>query len=171
MDDRLDFEMPTPIVEAPASGSLPLAAAAGLVAAIAGGVVWGLIVKWSEYEIGIVAWGIGFLVGAAVVAAGRGRKGPALQAVAVVCALVGILLGKYLGYAFAVQEQLEELSAALGVEVGLFSAEMWSAFREDLGSVFGLFDVLWIGLALYTAWRALQPNEPEPSPAPERSSE
>ena len=170
MDDRFDLPPPTPVVEPPPSESLLLAVAAGLVAAVVGGVVWGLIVKWSEYEIGIVAWGIGFLVGAAIVAATRGRKGPALQAVAVVCALAGILLGKYLGYAFAVQEQVEELSAALGIEVGIFSAEMRSGFREDLDSVFGLFDLLWIGLALYTAWRALQPDAAGPTPDPDRTS-
>ena len=164
MDDRHDLPPASPIVEEPAAGSLPLAAAAGLVAAIVSGVAWGLIVKWSEYEIGIAAWGIGLLVGAAVVAATRGGKGPPLQAVAVAAALVGILLGKYLGYAFTIQEQ----AAEAGVELGLFSAEIRTFFREDLGSVFGLFDVLWVGLAVYTAWRATQRQEPELPPEPDR---
>lgn len=160
MDDRYDIRAATPIVETQPSGSLLLAVAAGLVAAVVGGVAWGLVVKWTEYEIGIVAWGIGFLVGAAVVAATRGGKGPALQAVAVVSALLGILLGKYLGYAFAIQEEADQA----GVQLGLFSSEMRTFFRDDLGSVFGLFDLLWIGLALFTAWRALQRQEPEPEP-------
>lgn len=167
MDERFDLPTPSPIVEKQPSGSLLVAGAAGLVAAVVGGVAWGLIVKWSDYEIGIVAWGIGFLVGAAVVAATRGGKGPALQAIAVVSALVGILLGKYLGYAFAIQEQAE----AAGVELGLFSADMRTFFREDLGNVFGLFDLLWVGLAVYTAWRAPQRREPELSPGPDRSVE
>jgi len=154
-------------VEQRPTGSLLLAAGAGLGAAVAGGIVWGLVVKWSEYEIGIVAWGIGFLAGAAVAAAARGGKGPALQAIAVVSALAGILLGKYLGYAFVVQEQAE----AAGVKLGLLSSELRTLFREDLGSVFGLFDLLWVGLAVYTAWRALQPREPEVSPGPEPSVE
>jgi hypothetical protein len=47
-------------------GAFPTAALAGLVAAVAGGVAWGLIVRWSGYEVGFVAWGIGFLVGSAV---------------------------------------------------------------------------------------------------------
>jgi hypothetical protein len=33
--------------------------------------------------------------------------------------------------------------------------------------VFGWFDLLWIGLAVFTAWRALQPAEPELPPGPE----
>ena len=164
VDDRHDLPAATPIVERQRSSSLLLAAAAGLVAALLGGVAWGLVVKFSEYEIGIVAWGIGFLVGAVVVAATRGAKGPALQAIAVVSALAGILLGKYLGYAFAVQEQADEA----GVQLGLFSAELRTFFREDLGSVFGLFDVLWVGLAVYTAWRALQREEPGLAPDSDR---
>jgi hypothetical protein len=167
VDDRHDLPATTPIVEPRRSGSLVLAVAAGLGAAVVGGVAWGLIVKWSEYEIGIVAWGIGFLAGAAVVAATRGGKGPVLQVVAVVSALLGILLGKYLGYAFAVQEQAE----AAGVELGLFSSELRTFFREDLESVFGLFDLLWIGLAVFTAWRALQRQEPELPPGPDGSVE
>ena len=166
-EQRYDVGPPSaagPIHEAPRP--LGLALLAGLVAAVVGGVVWGLVVKYSEYEIGVVAWGIGLVVGVAVAAVARAR-GPALQAVAVACALVGILLGKYLSYALVLQEQAD----AQGVDLGLFSSDMWSFFREDLELVFGWFDLLWIGLAVFTAWRALQPVEPELSPGPERHIE
>ncbi len=84
-----------------------------------------------------------------------------------ISALVGILLGKYLGFAFSIQEQADEI----GLELGLFSTEMRTFFREDLGSVFGLFDLLWVGLAVYTAWRAPQRSGPESSPGPDPSVE
>jgi steroid 5-alpha reductase family enzyme len=144
------------------SGSLFPAIAAGLVAAIVGGVLWGLIVKISDYEVGIVAWGIGFVAGTAVVFATRGGKGRHVQVIAVVSALIGVLLGKYLSYAFVVQEQAD----AAGVSLGLFSSDMFRFFREDLDNVFGLFDLLWIGLAVYTAWRVPQLEQPEPAAAP-----
>jgi len=140
-----------------APATLALAAVAGLVAAIAGGVVWGLIVKWSEYEIGFVAWGIGFVTGMAVLLAAGGRKGVALQAIAIVAALIGILIGKYLSFALIVQDA----AGAQGVELSLFGADMRQLFRDDLGNVFALWDLLWIGLAVVTAWRILQPEEPE----------
>jgi hypothetical protein len=123
--------------------------------------VWALVVNWTGYEIGIAAWGIGLLTGTAVVFATRGGKGPLLQAVAVVSALLGILLGKYLGYAFEIQDQADEV----GVSIGLFSSEMRSFFRDDLDQVFGLFDLLWAGLAVFTAWRVPQP-QPAAAPAP-----
>jgi hypothetical protein len=144
------------------SGSLLPAVAAGLLAGIVGGVVWGLIVKISDYEVGIVAWGIGFVAGTAVVFASRGAKGLPLQVIAVVSALIGVVLGKYLSYAFVVQEEAEKA----GVNLGLFSSDMFRFFREDLDNVFGLFDLLWIGLAVYTAWRVPQLEQPEPAAAP-----
>jgi mannose/fructose/N-acetylgalactosamine-specific phosphotransferase system component IID len=163
-EDRYSFpeggDPPSPVTEP--SGSLLPALGAGLAAAIVGGVVWGLIVKISDYEVGIIAWGIGFVAGTAVVFAARGGKGQRLQVIAVVSALVGVLLGKYLSYAFVVQEQAD----AAGVSVGLFSGDMFRFFREDLDSIFGLFDLLWIGLAVFTAWRVPQVVQPEPAPAP-----
>ena len=163
-EDRYSFseggDPPSPVTEP--SGSLFPAVAAGLVAAIVGGVVWGLIVKISDYEVGIVAWGIGFVAGTAVVFATRGGKGQHLQVIAVVSALVGVLLGKYLSYAFVVQERAEEA----GVSVGLFSSRMFRFFREDLENVFGLFDLLWVGLAVFTAWRVPQLETIEPAAAP-----
>ena len=163
-EDRYAFpeggDPPSPLTEP--SGSLLPAIAVGLGAAIVGGVVWGLIVKISDYEIGIIAWGIGFLAGTAVVLATRGAKSRPLQVIAVVCALVGVLLGKYLSFAFSVQDEAE----ALGFSIGLLSSEMFRIFRENLDDVFGLFDLLWIGLAVFTAWRVPQVELPEPAATP-----
>jgi signal peptidase I len=157
---------PAPLEPEPA-GNLGLAALVGLVAALAGGLAWGLIVKWTEYEVGFVAWGIGFLTAAAVLRAAGGRKSGALQVVAVVSALLGVLLGKYLGFAWTVQEEL-------GVAAGVLSGEMLSLFRENLSQIFGRFDLLWIGLAVASAWISLQADDAPPArdapPAPARRS-
>ena len=80
--------------------------------------------KISDYEVGFVAWGIGFVAGSAVVLATRGAKGPRLQVIAVVSALLGILLGKYLSFAFG---------AGIGARrIGLLSSDMFGFFRENL---------------------------------------
>jgi hypothetical protein len=162
-----DAPAPQPISEP--NESLVRAIAAGLVAAIVGGVAWGFIVKLSDYEVGFVAWGIGFLVGTAVVLATGGAKGRRLQITAVAMALLGILIGKYLGFALIVQEDAE----AFGASIGLFSEDMFRLFREELDAVFGLFDLLWVGLAVFSAWRIPQVEEPEPVPVapPPRETE
>jgi xanthosine utilization system XapX-like protein len=151
--------------ERPAAALLLPALLAGLVAAIVGGVAWGLIVKWTDYEVGFVAWGIGLLVGIAVATATRGVRGPLFQVVAVLCALLGILLGKYLSFAWVLQEVAEEETQGV-VEIAVLSMDTIDLFFDELGTVFDWIDILWVGLAVYTAWRALQP-EPEPAPEPE----
>jgi signal peptidase I len=155
-------EVPPPApVAPPRSPSVALALLAGLAAALVGGIAWGLLVKWTGYEIGIAAWGVGVLVGYAVLAAAGGRKSAELQAVGVVSALVGVLVGKYLTFAFVVQE-------SLGGQIGIVSGDMLTYFREALREVFGLFDLLWAGLAVVTAWVTLKPDEvdrAQPAPA------
>ena len=132
---------------------------AGVFAAVLGGLAWGLIVKWTEYETGILALGIGILTAFAVSRAAGGRRGPELQAVAVGTALLGILTGKYLSFAFVTQE----VERAFGTELGLFSGEMFRLFRDALHDVFGLYDLLWVGLAATAAWVGLRADDAEPS--------
>jgi signal peptidase I len=160
---REESPSPPAPVETERGGSTGFALLAGLVAAIAGGIAWGLISKYTDYEVGIVAWGIGFVAGFVVERAAGGRRSPDLQAVAIVSALLGVLIGKYLGFAFAVQEAEQ----AFGTQTGLFSGEMFSLFRENLREVFSLFDLLWTGLAVASAWYALRPEENAAAPEAE----
>jgi hypothetical protein len=150
------------VVETPASGPKAVlrAAAAGLVAALVGGIVWGLIVKWTQYELGFVAWGIGFIVGTAVVYGARNLRGIPFQLVAVVFALLGIVLGKYLGFVWVGQDELEKV----GIDLPLFSKDTFDLFWEARKDVWGWWDLLWVGLAVVTAFRIPQ-HEPEPEPA------
>jgi len=75
--------------------NLPLAVLLGIVAAVAGGLIWYAIVALTNYQLGIAAVGIGYLVGLAVVFGAGKKRGPALQAVAVVITLVAMVVGEY----------------------------------------------------------------------------
>jgi len=125
---------------------------AGTAAAIAGGIAWGLVAKWTEYETGILALGIGFLTAFAIQRSTSGSRGPELQAIAVVTTLLGILIGKYLSFAFLTQE----LERGFGAELGLFSGDMLRLFRDGLHDIFGLYELLFIGLAAAAAWFGLR---------------
>jgi signal peptidase I len=151
--------VPQPAPPPAAEGSLPLGLLAGVFAAVAGGIAWGLVAKWTGYELGIVAWGIGVVTALAALRA-AGRKVEGLQLVAVMAALLGILVGKYLAFAFAVQASQDQL----GMQIGLLSGDMLSLFRENLGQVFGAFDLLWAALAAVSAWFILQPEQAEQAP-------
>ena len=152
---------------APDGSQLALAAGAGLVTAVVCGIVWALIVKTTDYEIGIAAWGVGFLVGGAVVLAARGRRSTALAAIAVVCALLGVLLGKYMSFVFIARDELSGI-----VDVPFVSGDTWELFTNNKDLVFSWRDALWIGLAAFTAFRAARPRvEPDPAPEPDRPPE
>ena len=151
---------------------IPAAIAAGALAAVGGAIAWGLVARWTDYEVGALAWGIGFVTGLAVGHAAGSRRTIGVQAIAVGAALLGVLLGKYLAFAMLVQEESE----LVGQGIGLFSSDMRELFRDRLDEVFGYYDLLWAGLAVVTAWYMVRPGEsaaaappPAPGPAPTRA--
>jgi hypothetical protein len=129
--------------------------AGGLLAAIVGGFLWGLMVILTEYEIGIAAWGIGFLAGFGVVRFAGGAKGTPLQIVAVLSSLLGIVIGKYISYAYFFKQAVED---RFDVDISYLDSEIFRAFRENLGDVFGAFDLIWAGFAIATAWQMARPS-------------
>ena len=143
------------------SGVFLLGALAGLVAAIVGGVVWGLIVRWTDYEIGFAAWGIGFIVGTAVVLGSQGTRGLPLQVIAVLLALFGIVLGKYLAFVWVGQDELGDS----GFELPVFSKDTMDLFWDLRSDIWSFWDLLWAGLAVVTAFRIPQVEHVEAADA------
>ena len=133
-------------------GAIFVALAAGLVAAIIGGVVWGLIVILTDYEIGFMATGIGLLSGYAVLFFAQ-KKGLPLQIIAVVSSLAGILVGKYFTFYSIVKDLLIEEYGAAADGISVFSGEMVRLFLLSLGDLASPYDFLWILLAIVAAWR------------------
>ncbi len=131
------------------------AALGGAVAAAAGAAAWGLIVWLTDYEIGFAAVGIGLLVGWAVLMAGGRRRGLPLQIVAVAESVGGILVGKYVAVYLLIREVFTG-------ELGITDPFVLEFITENPDAVFSLFDLLWFGLAIYTAWRFLAPQPPQP---------
>ena len=148
-DDRA---APPPAEPAPTGwGTIALAVVAGLLAAVAGAAVWGLVAQRTSDELGIFAWGVGLLVGLTIRFVAR-RRAYGLQLVAVATSLVGIVLGKYLAFALVTQDEF-------GTDLGLFSSDTVDVFRRSLGDVFTAFDLLWVALAVGSAWTILLPQE------------
>ena len=126
----------------------------GIAAAVVGGVIWGVIVIATGYEVGYVAWGLGLLAGITVVLATRGKRGVPLQIVALASSAMGILIGKYvIFYHFLKKAVEEEMGAAVARELSVFSVSVMSLFFQSVGLLLSGFDVLWVVLAVLTAWR------------------
>jgi hypothetical protein len=75
---------------------LPMALLLGLVAAVAACLLWYAVVVITNYELGIVAIAIGWVVGLAVVYGAGRKRGRALQIMALVITLLALLFSEYL---------------------------------------------------------------------------
>jgi len=135
------------------SEALLPAVAGGVLAALAGGIVWGVISLVTEREIGIIAWAIGWLTGYAVVLFAGKRKGLPLQLVAVITAILGIAVGKYVTFIYQLKDAIaESYGAEIAAELSPFSEEAVRQFFENIQQVVGGYDILWVVLAVATAW-------------------
>ena len=96
----------------------------------------------------------------------QGKRGTPFQLLAVVLAVGGIVLGKYLAFVWIGQDILDEVGASLPI----FSTDTVRLFWDSKSDVFGGWDLLWAGLAVVTAFRIPQEEQerpaPEPGPAP-----
>ncbi len=132
--------------------------AVGAVASAACGAAWALLIAMTKSEIGFAAVGVGYAVGHAVLRASGGKRGRRLQKVAVACAMLGLLLGKYFFVAHLVREMAAR-SPKLAVDgiPNWFDPRVFLFFLKILPKLTGLYDALWLFLALNAAWRTLQP--------------
>jgi hypothetical protein len=131
----------------------PLAAAfvAGVLCAGAAGSAWAWIFVKSGNRLGPLAWLIGILVGALIVRVG-GRRGRRAQLLAVGCAALGFLFGKYLTFSLS----LHDLTNG---RIGVLSLEAERTFAASPGA-WGLGDALFGALALWGAWGAARIPRP-----------
>jgi len=138
-------------------GSILPALVGGVIAALVGGVLWGKIVIITGYEIGFMACGIGLLSGLAVVLFARGKRGVPLQVFAVLSSVLGIIMGKYfIHFHFLKEAVAQEHGTAAASNVSMFSEGVIQVFLENAYSMVDGFDILWLILAVITAWEIPQ---------------
>ncbi len=125
----------------------------GSIAAIAGGVLWGLLVIYTEHEYGMAALGLGLLTGAAVAVFSRGVKGVPLQVIAVCASLLGILIGKYFTFFHFLKQAIDSESPVnAAANINLFSMGLIQMFVKNISAMISGYDILWVLLAVVTAW-------------------
>ena len=136
------------------AAQLTMAVVGATAAALVCGAIWGGIAIAVNLEVGYVAWGIGGICGLTVVQATGGGKGMALQAIAVIASVVGIVLGKFIFLADVLKQDVAEMLGPAAAEtVSMFSMEAVHFFQDNFLFTVGLFDLLFFGLAIATAWK------------------
>ncbi|WP_017239636.1 hypothetical protein [Streptomyces sp. SS] len=139
---------------APARDNLALGLLAGLGAAVVGALVLGGIMRamakedGSYTQLGILALGVGALVGFALAKAGGSN--PVLPFAGVPIALFGVFAGQLFGYALMASWWAELDGRALPVSE-IFTAhfsDLFTAWKEELGAM----DLLFFGIAGYEGY-------------------
>lgn len=126
--------------------SLPLAAIGGLLAAAVGAMVWAVITVITQFQIGWMAVGVGFLVGGVVRALGRGLDKP-FGYLGAGLALLSCLLGNYLTNCMFIARE-----AGLSVSSVMTHINM-AAIPGLMIRTLHPLDLLFYGLAVYEGYR------------------
>ena len=134
--------------------NLSMGVVGGFGAAIIGAVVWALITSFTQYQIGFMAIGIGFLVGYAVRRMGQGVD-PIFGYSGAGFSLLGCVLGNILTTCIITAQQE-------GVALSQVLAELnFTVAIEIMKFTFSPIDLIFYGLAIYYGYR-LSFRQPTP---------
>ena len=122
------------------------AAVAGTLAAALGAAAWTAITVITEYQIGFMAVGVGFLVAYSIRIAGKGVSSK-FQILGAALSLVGCLAGNFftLCYFIALNEGMEFLELLTQINP--------AAIPDLMISTFSGMDLLFYGIAVYEGYR------------------
>lgn len=126
--------------------NLPLALLSGLIAALIGAFLWAAITVVTNYQIGYMAVGVGFLVGYTVRFFGKGID--AIFGVSgAFMSLLGCLVGNFLSLVGFVsnEEGFSYLEVLKIIDYSLVPAAMMESFNP--------IDILFYGIAIYEGYR------------------
>lgn len=126
--------------------NLVMGAVTGFIAAMIGAGIWAGVSVATEYQIGWMAVGIGFMVGFAVRYAGKGIT-PVFGTVSAVMSLLGCAVGNLLTYTWfiAISEGMAFMDVA--------SQLNFSIVMDIMTSTFAFMDILFYGLAAYFGYK------------------
>lgn len=137
---------------AEASENIVIGGVAGLVAALVGAASWAAITYFTNYQIGFMAVGIGYLVGIVMLKFGHGQS-QAFGILAAVLAVAGCLIGNLLSACAFAADQLDV--PMMQIVSGLTP----SVAAEILQEGFSAIDALFYFLAVSAAFRASRAAE------------
>jgi len=119
---------------------------ASLGAAALGACLWALVTVLTQFQIGWMAVGVGFMVGYAMRTFGRGID-KVFGYTAAIMALLGCLAGNLLSVCIVLADQTD--TSAMAILTGLD----FSAITGLMMSTFQPMDLIFYGLALYEGYR------------------
>jgi hypothetical protein len=141
-------EIRQPVPDRQAKQSFSAALVGGLAAAVVGAMVWAVVTVATNYQIGWMAVGVGFLVGGAVRTLGRGID-KSFGYLGATMSIFGCLLGNLLSICGIVAGQEGLSPLAVMAQVGSHPAVIPAA----LLATFHPMDLLFYAIAIYEGYR------------------
>ena len=141
-----DEQLQVLLTEMKSKENMVLAVVAGLVSSLVGAGIWAAVTIATQYQIGWMAVGIGFLVGFSVRYLGKGISAP-FGIIGAAFALLGCLLGNFL-----------TIAGFIGIEEGIGIFEVlefldYTQVPNIMISTFEPMDVLFYAIAVYEAYK------------------
>lgn len=126
--------------------NFPIAVVAGLAGALLGAVLWAVITAMTDFQIGFMAVGVGFLVGLAVRHVGKGVS-TRFGILGASLSLIGCVIGNLLAISTMISSQesmpITEVLSNLNLDIAI----------ELMTLTFHPMDILFYGLALYYGYK------------------
>jgi hypothetical protein len=144
---QLSQTMISPETENGEEESLIMGAIAGFLTAIICAVLWAVITKVTQYQIGWMAVGVGFFVGYTVRFAGRGHS-IIYGITGAILALLGCVLGNFLAVLLLSADETLPLSEILNIFLA-YPVNILTIMKETFQPI----DLLFYGIALYEGFR------------------
>ncbi|MBK9923735.1 MAG: hypothetical protein IPP66_00455 [Anaerolineales bacterium] len=119
----------------------------GGIAMLVSAIIWGAVTYFTEYQIGWMAIGVGFLVGIAVKFFGKGKT--AIYGISsAILALIGCVLGNLIFYSGIIARE----EGASFLQVFLFFLTSPAATVELFSTAFEFMDILFYGIAAWVGF-------------------
>ncbi|HSM70888.1 MAG TPA: hypothetical protein VK851_05035 [Anaerolineales bacterium] len=146
-DSSVPSALPTVDEQMDIDSNLLMGLIGGGLAMLVGAVVWGAVTYFTNYQIGWMAIGVGYLVGLAVNYFGRGKT-PIFGISSAVLALIGCVLGNLLFYSGLIARE----EGASFMEVFFFFLLTPAAVIEIFTLAFEFMDLLFYGIAAWVGY-------------------
>lgn len=130
-----------------------IAVLSGLAAAMVCAVIWAVITMLTHTEYGYAAIGLGWLTGHAVHLGSGKKHGKGLGALASFLSIFGLFVANYIMFVLFTTEE--------GMAYEFFSLERLRFFVSISSSWYTGYDILWVSIAMYTAFHTCKPDGEE----------
>lgn len=144
-------EVQTALDEETRNPNIPMSFVVGLGGAIVASLIWYFFVTLTEWQIGIIAILMGWLVGQGVVWGAGHKRGTSLRWISVTLTLIAIFFSEYL----ILNHFLHEAGVPINLTIGQFF-EIYGAYLSE-GA--GFLDILFFGIALWQAYATPGPRK------------